>query len=142
MQLSQINNTVVWLVGLALFLMVLDYFTGVLKALKQHDLQSSKMRDGLWHKLGFACALLLGEALDLASSHVSLPFAGAILPAVAVYIIVTEVTSILENLKEISPELSASKFLDIFQGTPTVEKKEDAESTTVSTEKESENAGN
>lgn len=115
MNIIPISETSAWLMGFTLFLMVLDYGTGVLKAAKAHDLQSRKMRDGLWHKLGFVAALALAESIDFVGQHVELPFAGAILPAVAIYLIIAEVTSILENLKEISPELSQASFLQIFQ---------------------------
>ena len=73
-------------------LIVLDYLTGLMKAAMQHDISSEKMRLGLWHKSG----LIL------------------VVPA-AVYIAVTEISSILENLGEINPEIADSPLLRLFR---------------------------
>lgn len=113
----QVSESNEWLIGVVLFLIVFDYGSGIAQAIKNSDLRSDKMRSGLWHKLGFVLSMVLAVSIDIANQHVQLPYAQYILPAVCIYLIVTEVTSILENLKELSPELGSAKFLGIFATT-------------------------
>ena len=83
-----------------------DILTGWLKALYTGTFNSSVMRQGLFHKLGELLALGLGYACEytfpLISLNVSVPFAGAI----ATYIVIMEVASIVENLAKLNPELA------------------------------------
>lgn len=93
---------------------VLDILTGVASAISAGELSSSKMRDGLFHKLAFYGAYVLAVALECAAGvlelNITIPAAGA----VAAYIVATEVVSILENLCKMNPELKNSKFLAMF----------------------------
>ena len=97
---------------------ILDFVSGIIKAAIKSELSSTKMREGLMHKLSFILALLLGWLCEW-----SMPILG--LPDVfgAVYISCTEIVSILENLGEINPELKTSKFLSLF-GENTTDNKE------------------
>ena len=86
-----------------------DYLSGVIKAVKNKDLCSTKMRLGLWHKAGFIGAMALGYACQLAVNYDLLPTSfSAIFAGVCVYVIVTEAISIFENLCALSPELRDS----------------------------------
>lgn len=86
-----------------------DYLSGVIKAAKNKELCSTKMRLGLWHKAGFIGAMVLGYACQLAVNYGLLPSSfNAIFAGVCVYVIVTESISIFENLCALSPELSKS----------------------------------
>lgn len=86
-----------------------DYLSGVIKAVKNKDLCSTKMRLGLWHKAGFIGAMALGYACQLAVNYELLPTSfSAIFAGVCVYVIVTEAISIFENLCALSPELRDS----------------------------------
>lgn len=96
-------------------LIALDYVTGLIKAVLQQKVQSSIMRQGLWHKLAEILAILLAYLVVLEGHHLQLPFdIDFLLPGVVAWITVMEVTSILENIGEINPELKASSFLKIF----------------------------
>lgn len=92
----------------------LDVLTGVASAIAAAELSSSKMRDGLFHKLAFYGAYVLAVALEYAAGvfdlNITIPAAGT----VAAYIVATEVVSILENLCKMNPELKNSKFLSMF----------------------------
>lgn len=88
---------------------VLDVASGLLQAIKNGDLSSEKMRVGLWHKCGFLGLIVLGiyvqwvEGFADVSAYLGFDFPSA--NAVCLYIIVTEIISIIENLKKISPEI-------------------------------------
>ncbi len=98
-----------------LTLIVGDYITGVAKAIAAHDINSEKMRTGLWHKATYIFAVSLGVLIDFAQQqHIDLGFSVPIATAACIWISLTEITSILENLVEINPELADSPVLDLF----------------------------
>ena len=88
---------------------VLDVVSGLLQAIKNGELSSEKMRVGLWHKCGFLGLIVLGiyvqwvEGFADVSAYFGFDFPSV--NAVCLYIIGTEVLSIIENLKKITPEI-------------------------------------
>ena len=101
----------------ALALMLLDVVTGFAQAVKNKAVDSTKMRDGLWHKLGFAAAIVLGIVMEEVLANVTLD-AGIQVPTTGVicgFIVVTEVVSIAENIAQLNPVISDvfGKLLDI-----------------------------
>lgn len=103
------------LIVIACVFMVLDLITGFCAAVKNHEVQSTKMKQGLWHKCGFLLAIVFGIMCEYAMSYVDLGFTMPIQVAVCTFIIIIEIMSILENLGKISPELAGSNFLKIFK---------------------------
>lgn len=100
---------------LTCILIALDYVTGLIKAVAQQKVQSSIMRQGLWHKLAEILAILLAYLVVIEGHYLRLPFdIDFLIPGVVAWITVMEVTSILENIGEINPELKATSFLKIF----------------------------
>lgn len=96
--------------------MVGDYLSGVIKAVKNKELDSTKMRLGLWHKAGFIGAMALGYACQLAVNYDLLPTTfSAVFAGVCVYVIITEAISIFENLCELSPELRDSPLASLLK---------------------------
>ena len=103
------------LIVIACVFMVLDIVTGFCAAIKNHEVESSKMKQGLWHKCGFLFAIIFGIVCEYAMSYIDLGFTMPIQIAVCTFIIIIEVMSILENLGKLSPELAGSAFLSIFK---------------------------
>lgn len=105
--------------GITSILIAMDYVTGISAAVSRGDLQSSKMREGLWHKLGEVGAILLAYLVAEEGPYIGLPYRIDILiPAVLIWISVMEITSILENLAVLNPGLASAGFLQIFKITP------------------------
>ena len=98
-------------------MIVMDYATGLLKALKNHDVSSVKMREGLYHKGAYIVVMALAEVIEHAQQVIDLGFSVPIVVPAAVYITLTETASIIENLGEINPELCESKVLALFRST-------------------------
>lgn len=95
---------------------VADYLSGVIKAIKNKELDSTKMRIGLWHKAGFIGAMALGYGCQLAVNYDLLPTAfNAVFGGVCGYVIITEAISIFENLCALSPELSDSPLAALLK---------------------------
>lgn len=93
-----------------------DYLSGVIKAIKNKELDSTKMRLGLWHKAGFIGAMALGYACQLAVNYGLLPTSfSAVFAGVCVYVLITEAISIFENLCALSPELSDSPLAALLK---------------------------
>ena len=110
---------------IVMLFIILDFVTGIIKAAIKSELSSTKMREGLMHKLSFILALLLGWLWEWSMPILGLPDVfGAGYMGVGVYISCTEIVSILENLGDINPELKTSKFLSLF-GENTTDNKEE-----------------
>ena len=82
-----------WIVIVPSILMVLDILTGVIHAWATGHLKSYKMREGLNHKSGELCVLLVGEVL---SYGMQLPI--VFMMGISIYVIFMELVSIMENL--------------------------------------------
>ena len=94
---------------------ILDIITGFTAAIANQNVSSSAMREGLFHKLGFIFALILAALLQYASGLLDLGAEIPTLAAVAVFIILTEAVSILENIAEMNPALANNGFFKIFE---------------------------
>lgn len=99
---------------IVLIFIVLDFVSGIIKAIKEQNLDSTKMREGLFHKLGFILAIILAIAIEYAMLHMELGFTLPIADGVCIFIVLTEIVSILENICGINPQLNKNAFLKIF----------------------------
>ena len=99
---------------IALIFIVFDVITGIIKGWKSGSLNSTKMREGLINKIveiaailfGYMCEMTLptlGIGIDIAFGHI-----------ITVYIVLTEICSIIENFGEISPAVG-SMLSGIFE---------------------------
>lgn len=95
----------------------LDYLTGIIKAAKDHDISSTRMREGLYHKSAFVLTMALAEIIEHGQSVIDLGFTVPIVVPAGVYITLTEIASIIENLGQINPELQGSRLLAMFRST-------------------------
>lgn len=83
-----------------------DVLTGIIKALYEGNIDSTALRKGLFHKLSEVIAVAGSVLLEYAMSYINLGVDIPIFSVVSVYICITELTSILENLCETSPTLA------------------------------------
>lgn len=93
---------------------VMDLVTGVMQAVANKTVDSTKMRAGLWHKCGFLMTVILAALVEWAMQFVDLGFTLPLFVPVCVFIILTEVVSIFENVCQLSPELANSKLAQLF----------------------------
>ena len=92
-------------VKLALAFMVIDVFTGVLKAVKNKELNSTKAREGIYKKASFILFIAFGYLADYAMAYVNMGFNFPAAATICTLVIVTEAISVLENLGQINPDL-------------------------------------
>lgn len=98
------------IIYIALIFMGLDILTGLVKAAKEHDIRSEKLREGLWHKLGFILAIIAGYLVEYLTAIIDTAQLGftvnvPIMLTICGYVILTELVSVFENISKISPEL-------------------------------------
>lgn len=104
-------------VWLALAFMAVDVITGVIKAVKNKQLNSTKAREGIYKKASFIIFIGFGYLIDYALAYVDM---GINIPAaisICTLVIMTEAISVLENLGDINPEMVAlvAPFLDTLK---------------------------
>lgn len=99
-------------VFVALILIVLDVVFGFTNALLKCEVSSSKMREGLQHKLGSIFLILAADIVDGALlGGVDLGVNAPVLTAVCLYISLMELISCLENISKLNPELTDNPLL-------------------------------
>lgn len=92
-------------VKLALAFMAIDVFTGVLKAVKNKELNSTKAREGIYKKASFILFIAFGYLADYAMNYVDMGFNLPAAASICALIVVTEAISVLENLGQINPDM-------------------------------------
>lgn len=114
--------------GITAILIAMDYISGIAAAASRGDLQSSKMREGLWHKLGEVGAILLAYLVAEEGHYIGLPYQiDLLIPAVIIWLSVMEITSIIENITILNPDLASDGFLRIFRRTDDTDDTDDSE---------------
>lgn len=99
----------------ALALIVIDYISGFVKAAMRHDVSSEKMREGLYHKAAYLLVIIVAEIIQHAQEYVNFGLDVPLVVPACVYIALTELVSIIENIGEINPEIKESKLLQLFR---------------------------
>lgn len=101
---------------IALLFNGLDLCTGIISAIKNSEqIKSSKLRDGLFKKVGFVFCYVLGEAISYAKLYLPIPFGDKLLPIICVYAITTEIVSVCENISKINPDILPEKLKKLIE---------------------------
>lgn len=100
---------------IVLLFIVLDIITGVTQAIQNKDVSSSKLRQGAFHKFSYILILTLAYLIEYSMGFVDLGFNIPIVNGVCIYLILTEIVSIMENIIKMNPGLENSKIWDLFR---------------------------
>lgn len=92
-----------------------DVVSGLVAALRTHDLVSSKLRDGLFKKVGFVMCYALAYLLDSTGAYVGFDIGIKLLPAIVAYVCSTETVSICENICRINPDILPEKLKEMLR---------------------------
>lgn len=98
----------------ALVFNALDLVTGIITAVKNKDIQSSKLRDGLFKKVGFVLCYFVAWLIDTQGELIGFQLGTSILPIIILYVCTTELVSILENISKINPDILPEKLMELF----------------------------
>ena len=104
----------IWCTIAVIFFISIDYVTGVAKAIMRNNLSSRKMREGLGHKFAYLMLVLVAWFIDEMSRHIDLGLPMSVFVCTVGGVCLIELTSILENVTEINPELKNAPFMQIF----------------------------
>ena len=102
--------------AIAFAFIVLDFLTGLIKAFATNSFTSTKMREGLFHKVALLLCMILGFLVDHAQGYIDLGITVPVAAAVCVYICLMEITSIIENVCKINPQIVPDKLVALFGG--------------------------
>lgn len=98
----------------ALIFNATDIVAGIISALKMKNIMSSKLRDGLFKKIGFILCYFLAWMIDNYSSFIGFKLGVNVLPAIILYVCTTESVSIIENICIINSDLIPDKLAELF----------------------------
>lgn len=107
-------TTNLYILIFTLLFIVADIVTGIIKAIKNKDFSSAKMREGLIHKSSYVFIIAVAGLIEYAGKYVNLGFTLPLVPISGVYVILTEIGSIVENIIEINPEIAPGKLKELF----------------------------
>lgn len=85
---------------------IFDIITGIIKALYKKEINSTLLRVGLFHKITEILATVGSGLLEIGATYIDIDFSFPLLKCVALYIVVMEFTSIIENLCVVNPTLN------------------------------------
>lgn len=102
---------------LALAFMGTDVITGVIKAIKNKELNSTKAREGMYKKASFIVFIAFGYLADYSMSYIDMGINFPAAATICALVVVTEAISVLENLGAINPEIVklVAPFLSALQ---------------------------
>ena len=103
-----------WCIIAVIFFIIVDYVTGVAKAIMTDTLSSAKMRQGLGHKFAYLMLVIVSYFIDMVNLHVDLGLPVSVFVCTVGGISLIELTSILENIVAINPELADAPFMQVF----------------------------
>lgn len=99
---------------IALIFNGLDLITGIISAIKNKGIKSSKLRDGLFKKVGFLLCYFVAWLVDTYGDYIGFNFGVDILPIIILYVCTTELVSIIENICKINSDLVPEKMMNLF----------------------------
>ena len=82
-----------------------DILTGLITAVYHKNINSTKLRKGLYHKLSEVLTVVGAVGIEYGMAYVQLNLNIPIVKSVITYICIMEMVSIMENLGELNPQL-------------------------------------
>lgn len=76
---------------------------------------SSKMREGLYHKIAIVSIYILSFLLEIVCTNNKISLGIDITTTVYIYLVFMEITSVYENCKKINSDLDTEKLSKIFK---------------------------
>lgn len=98
----------------ALVFNAFDIISGLIAGAKNKDIESSKLRDGLFKKVGFIMCYAVAYIVDTYGTMIGFQISIAILPIIVLYVCTTELVSILENICKINPDILPERLMSMF----------------------------
>lgn len=94
-------------------LIVLDIVSGFTVGIIKKSIDSTKMRQGLLHKALYVIVIIIAYALEWAGSYIDDITIPVLIPAL-LYICCIEISSIMENIVQVAPELKENPVFSVL----------------------------
>lgn len=109
------------LIIFALAMILCDIITGILKAVYKGNINSTYLRKGLLHKVSEIVAIGVCYIIEYGIAYAGLNIDLHIAAAIAIYISLMEIISVLENISEVNSKLSGflKPYLEKLKGDET-----------------------
>lgn len=104
-----------WSCVFALAMMACDILTGFIAACINHNVDSSKMRIGLLHKTLIICLIAVSWFVEFFSLRAGMNLDIPICTTVCFYVVIMELSSVLENIGKGYPEFAETKLYSLFR---------------------------
>lgn len=99
---------------ITLAFILLDIISGIGQAVKNKTLSSTIMRQGIYHKLGYALIMALAALMEYSTIYLDLGFEPPLFMPTCVMICLTEILSIVENIEHLNPQLKDSGIFSLL----------------------------
>lgn len=118
----------IWMIGVTCAFMLADIVSGFIRAWHDNDLRSRALRNGLFHKAAFLGLIGVAQLTELAADKMpEIELNVPIVAASCAYIVLTELVSVLENLRGINPDIGG--IMNRFPAYPADESDDDEHDT-------------
>lgn len=96
--------------GIVCCLMAVDFLSGTMAAIGQHNWKSKIMRQGLLHKCSLLLCIALGAVLNVGQRYLDMGISVPAYQFICGYIAVMEAGSAVENICKANPKLVPQKI--------------------------------
>lgn len=100
---------------LTIFTIILDITSGILKAIKNKEFNSTKLRKGGLNKVAELLVIVFGVVLTIALPRFNINIGFNVSYAICAYLFLMECTSIIENIGEINPNIIPPRISNFFK---------------------------
>lgn len=113
--LIEVTEAQAWGIALACVMMCADVIVGFVGAVANNEVSSKKMRQGLLHKVMVLVLVFASLAVEVGVGHmVELPYDVPTCEVVCGYVVVMELSSVLENIGKGYPCFADSALFRLF----------------------------
>lgn len=105
-----------WAIFAALVMMLMDIVSGFAGAVVQSNVSSQKMREGIGHKALLVIVIVMAVLIQTFTLHIGdMGWSVPLIVPCCVYIIVMELSSVLENVCQAYPALRDTPLMRLFE---------------------------
>ena len=100
---------------IVLTFIIFDFISGIILAMKKGKFTSRGMKKGLYNKSGELLLLALAYMVSFTMKYFEIGYSSSFYIVVSTYIIVMEISSIVENIGQINPKLVPAVIKKCFK---------------------------
>lgn len=99
---------------ITILFIIIDCVSGIMQAIKNKEINSTKMRNGFFNKSAFFLVIILSILCDYAMRYIDIGLNLHLVKIACGYVITTEIISIIENIGKLNTSILPQKIKDMF----------------------------